>query len=112
MCAVSLATWRLFTGVHARCVVLRVRCGCPLGSRSLVCTLDVLCCLCCVLGSFALFHQCARLVCCVAYAVSLATWLLFTRVLCCVFSVLGHVASIRRCARLLCRVACAVSLAT
>ena len=31
----------LFTGVHARCVVLRVRCPGPLGSFSPVCTLGV-----------------------------------------------------------------------
>ena len=37
--AVSLATWLLFTGVLARCVVLRVRCPGPLGSSSLVCVL-------------------------------------------------------------------------
>ena len=34
--AVSCATWLLFTGVLARCVVLRVRCPGPLGSRSAV----------------------------------------------------------------------------
>ena len=33
-CAVSWATWQLFTGVLARCVVLRVRCPGPLGSCS------------------------------------------------------------------------------
>ena len=37
--AVSRATWLLFTGVLARCVVLRVRCPGPLGSRSPVCVL-------------------------------------------------------------------------
>ena len=37
--AVSWATWLLFTGVLARCVVLRVRCPRPLGSRSPVCAL-------------------------------------------------------------------------
>ena len=37
--AVSLATWLLFTGVLAWCVVLRVRCPGPLGSRSRVCAL-------------------------------------------------------------------------
>ena len=37
--AVSWATWFLFTGVLARCVVLRVRCPGPLGSRSPVCAL-------------------------------------------------------------------------
>ena len=36
---VSWATWLLFTGVLARCVVLRVRCPGPPGSRSPVCAL-------------------------------------------------------------------------
>ena len=39
--AVSWATWHLFTGVHAWCLVLRVRCPGQLGSCSAVCTLDV-----------------------------------------------------------------------
>ena len=38
--AVSWATWLLFTGVLARCVVLRVRCPEPLGSCSPVCALS------------------------------------------------------------------------
>ena len=42
-CAVSWATWLLFTGVHTQCVVLLVRCRGPLGSCSLVCSLSVLC---------------------------------------------------------------------
>ena len=37
--AVSWATWLLFTGVLPRCVVLRVQCPGPLGSRSPVCAL-------------------------------------------------------------------------
>ena len=37
--ALSWATWLLFTGVLARCVVLRVPCPRPLGSRSPVCAL-------------------------------------------------------------------------
>ena len=37
--AVSWATWLLFTGALARCVVLRVRCPGPHGSRSPVCAL-------------------------------------------------------------------------
>ena len=37
--AVSWASWLLFTGVLARCVVLHVRCPGPLGSCSLVCVL-------------------------------------------------------------------------
>ena len=137
-CAVSWATWLLFTGVPARCVVLRVQCPGPLGSCSPVCLLRVLCCVCGVPGHLAPVHRCARSVCCVACAVSWATWLLFTGVparcvvllvrcpgllgscspvcplvvLCCVCGVLGHLAPVHRCACSVCRVACAVSLAT
>ena len=59
-CAASWATWLLFTGVLAPCVVLYVRCPGPLGSCSPGCSLGVLCC--------------------VACAVFWATWLLFTGV--------------------------------
>ena len=137
-CAVSWASWSLFTGVLARCVVLRVRCPGPLGSCSPVRPPRVLCCVCGVLGHVALVHRCARWVCCVASAVSWATWLLFTGapagcvvlrgrcpgplgspslvrplgVLCCVGRVLGHLAPVHRCARSVCCVACAVPLAT
>ena len=137
-CAVSWATWLLFTGVPARCVVLRVRCPGPLGSCSPVCLLGVLCCACGVLGHLAPVHRCARSVCCVACAVSWATWLLFTGVparcvgsrvrcpgppgscspvchlgvFCCVCGVLGHLAPVHRCARSVCCFACGVSWAT
>ena len=137
-CAVSWATWLLFTGVLARCVVLRVRCSRPLGSCSPMRPLGVLCCVCGVLGHLAPVHQCARPVCCVACAVSWATWLLFTgvparcvvlrvqcpgplsycspvrplRVLCCVGGVQGHLAPVHRCARSVCCFACAVSWAS
>ena len=137
-CAVSWATWLRFTGVPARCVVLRVRCPGPLGSCSPVCSLGVLCCVCGVLGHLAPVHRCARPVCCVACAVSWATWLLFTGapawcvvlrvrcpgplgccspvrllgVLCCVCGVLGHLAPVHRCARSVCCFACAMSWAT
>ena len=80
-CAVSWATWLLFTGVPARCVVLRVRCPGPLGSCSGARPLGVLCCVCGVLGHLAPVHRFARSVCCVACAVSWAPWLLFTGVL-------------------------------
>ena len=80
-CAVSWATWPLFTSVHARGLVLRVRPAGPLGSSSLVCTLGLLCCLCGVRGHRAHVHRCARSACCVACALSWATWLLFTGVL-------------------------------
>ena len=77
-CAVSWATWILFTGVPARFVVLCLRCPGPLGSGLPVCPLGVLCCMCGVLGPLAPAHRCARSVCCVVCAVSWATWLLFT----------------------------------
>ena len=125
LCAVSWATWLLFTGVPARCVVLRMRCPGPPGSCSPVCPLSVLCCVCGVLGHLAPVRRCARSVCCVACAVSWATWHLFAGVpalcvvwcvwcpgplgscspmcllgvLCCVCGVLGHLAPVHRCAR-------------
>ena len=137
-CAVSWASWLLFTGVPARCVVLRVRCPGPPGSCSPVCPLGVLCCVCGVLGLLAPVHRCARSVCCVQCAVSWASWLLCTgvparcvvsRVRCpeplgscspvCplgalfrVCSVLGLLAPVHRCARSVCCVACAVSWAS
>ena len=137
-CAVSWATWLLFTGVPGRCVVLCVRCPGPLGSCSPVCPLGVLCCACGVLDHLAPVHRCARSVRCVVCAVSWAPWLLFTcaparcvasrvrrpgplgscspvcplRVLFCVCGVLGLVAPVHRCARSMCCVACAVSWAT
>ena len=78
VCAVSWATWLLFTSVPARFVVLCLRCHGPLGFCSPVCPLGVLCCVCGLLGPLAPAHRCARSVCCVACAVSWATWLLFT----------------------------------
>ena len=138
VCAVSWATWLLFTGVPARFVVLRLRCPRPLGSCSPVCSLGVLCCVCGVLGHLAPAHRCARWVCCVACAVSRATGLLFTGaparcvalrarcpgslgscspvcplgVLFCLCGVLGHLAPVHRCARAVCCVVSAVSWAT
>ena len=137
-CVVSWASWLLFTGVPARCVVLRVRCPGPPGSCSPVRPLSALCCVCGVLGLLAPVHRCARSVCCVACAVSWATWLLFTsapapcvvlrvrctgppgscspvhplRVLFCVCGVLGLLAPVHRCAHPVCCVACAVSWAS
>ena len=78
VCAVSSATWLLFTGVPARFVVLCLRCPGPIGSCSPVCPLGVLCCVCGVLGPLAPAHRCALSVCCGACAVSWATWPLFT----------------------------------
>ena len=137
-CAVSWATWLLFTGALTRCVALRLRFPGPLGSCSTVRLLGALLCLCGVLGHLAPVHRCARVVCCVASAVSRATWLLFTGaparcvvlcvgcprplgsrspvcqlgVLCCVCGVLGHVAPVHRCARSVCCFACVMSWAT
>ena len=134
-CAVSRATWLMFTGVHAVCVVLRVRCNGPLGSCSPVCPLGAVCCLCGVLGHLSLVHRYARFKRCFACAVSWATWLPFTRlharcivpclrclwslgscstvctlgVLCCVCGVLGHLAPVNRCAYSVRCVACALS---
>ena len=137
-CAVSWASWLLFTDLTARCVVLHVRCLGPLGSCSPVRQLRPVLCSCGVLGHLAPVHRCARSVCCFACALSLATWLLFTgvparcvvlRVRCpgppgscspvcplcglfCVCGVLGHLAPVHRCARSVCCFACAVSGAT
>ena len=134
-CAVSWATWLLLTGVYARRVVLRVWTPGQLGSCSPVCTLGVFCCVCGVLGHLAPVRRCVRSACCVAFAVSWATWLLFTGVLarsvalrvrcpgplgsclpvcklgalCCVRGVLGHLAPVNRCARSLCCAVCCVS---
>ena len=44
VCTVSWASWLLFIGVHALCVVLHVRCPGPPDSCSRVCTLCVWCC--------------------------------------------------------------------
>ena len=137
-CTVSWASWLLFTGVHALCVVLCVRCPGPPGSFSPVCTLCVWCCVYGVLGLLAPVHRCARSVCGVACTVSWASWLLFTGVhalrvvlcvrcpgppgscspvctlcvWCCMYGVLGLLAPVHRCARSVCGVACTVSWAS
>ena len=115
-CAVSPATWLLFTGVPAWFVVWRVLCPGPLGSCSPVCPLGVLFCLCGVPGHLAPVHRCAPVVCCVTCAVSWDTWLLFTSVPARCFVLLvrcpGPLGSCSRCARVVCCVVCAVSWAT
>ena len=137
-CAVSWATWLLFTGVPAWCVVWRVCCSGPLGACSPVCPLGAFLCVCGVLGHLAPVNPCVRVVCCAVCAVSWATWLLLTRVparcvawlvrcpgplgscspvcplsvLCCVCSVPGHLAPVHRCARSVRCFAGAVSWAT
>ena len=55
-----------------------VQCPGPLGSCSPVCPRGLLCCVCGVLGHLAPVLRCARSMCCVACAVSWATWLPFT----------------------------------
>ena len=138
VCTVSWASWLLFTGVHALCVVLRVRRPGPPGSCSLVCTLCVWCCVYGVLGLLAPVHRCARSVCGVACTVSWASWLLFTGVhalravlcvrcpgppgscsqactlcaWCCVYGVLGPLAPVHWCARSVCGLACTASWAS
>ena len=115
-CAVSWATWLLFTGACPLCVALRARCPGSLSSCSPVCLLCLLFCLCGVLGHLAPVHRCACVVCCVVCAVSWATSLLSPvcplGVLCCVCVVLGPLAPVHRCAHWVCCVACAVSWAT
>ena len=137
-CAVSWATWLLFTVVPARCVVLCVQCPGPLGSCSAMRPLGVLFCLCGVLGHLPPVHRCARSVRCFACAVSWAIWLLFTGVpawfvvLCvrcsghlgscspvcplgvlfCLCGVPGHLHPVDRCGRPVRCFACAMSWAT
>ena len=137
-CTASWASWLLFTGVYALCMVLRVRCPGPPGSCSPLCTLCVWCCLYGVLGLLAPVHRCARSVSGVVCTVSWASWLPFTGVhalcvvlrvrcpwppgscspmctlcvWCCVYGVLGLLAPVHRCARSVCGVACTVSWAS
>ena len=136
-CTASWAPWLLFTGVHALCVVLRVRRPGPPCSCSPVCTPCVWCCVYGVLGSLAPVHRCARPACGVVCTVSWASWLLFTGlhalcvvsrvrcpgppascspvctlcVWCCVYGVLGLLAPVHRCARSVRGVACTASWA-
>ena len=138
VCTASWASWLLFTGVHALCVVLRVRCPGPPGSCSPVRTPCVWCCVYGVLGLPAPVHSCARCACGVACTASWAPWLLFTGVhalcvvlrvrrpgppgscspvctpcvWCCVYGVLGSLAFDHRCARPACGVVCMVSWAS
>ena len=113
-CAVSWATWLLFNGVLARCVVLPVRCPGPLGSCSPVCWPTVLCCVYGVLSHLAPVHWCARSVQC-AVCVQ-CPWPLGSRtplcppgVLCPVCGDLGHLTPVHWCARSVCCVPCAAS---
>ena len=130
----SWASRLLFTGVHALCVVLRVRCPGPPGSCSPVCTLCVWWCVYGVLGLLAPVHRCARFVCGGVCTVSWASQLPFTGVhalrvrcpgppgscspvctlcvWCCVYGVLGLTALVHQCARFVCGGACTASWAS
>ena len=113
VCAVSWATWLLFSRVLVRRVVWCVWCTGPPGSCSPVCRLVVRCFVSGVLGLLAPAGRCACVVCCVVCAVSWATWLPFTavplwHVLCCLCGVLGLVAPVHRCAVCLFAVLCVV----
>ena len=114
-CAVSWATWLLFTGVPGRCAVFGVRCPGPIGSCSPVCSLRALCCVCSVRGHLAPVPLCAHSGCFVALRVRCPGPLgyLFSAVapgaLSCVCGVVGHLSSVHRCACSLCCVVCAVS---
>ena len=137
-CTASWASRLLFAGVHALCVVLRVRCpGLP-GSCSPVRTPCVWCCVYGVLGLPAPVHRCACSACGVACTASWVSWLLFTGVhalrvvsrvrrpgppgscspvctpcvWCCVYGVLGSQAPAHRCARPACGVVRTVSWAS
>ena len=124
------SSWAVFwaAGVHALCVVLRVRCPGPPGSCSPVCSLRVWCCVYGVLGLLAPVHRRARPVCGVACT---ASWLQSTgmhalrvvlrvrcpvplgscspactlSVCCCMCGVLGRLAPVHRCV-CLCSVFC------
>ena len=115
-CAVSWASWLLFTGVPARCVVLRVRCPGPLGSCSPVRWLRPVLCSCGVLGHLAPVHQCARSVCCFEVRcpgpLASCSPVCPLGVLFFVCGVLGHLAPVHRCAYSVGCFVCAVSWAT
>ena len=114
-CTASGASRLPFTGVHALCVVVRVRCPGPFGSCSPVCTLCVWCCVYGVLGLPAPVHRCARPV----RGVACAVWPFCARVVRVVLCVwcpgtLGSWSPVSRCVAVcvwcpVCGVACAVS---
>ena len=138
VCAVSQASWLLFTGVPARFVVSCLQCPGPIGSCSPVRPLDVVGCVSGVPGPLAPVHRCAWCMCCVASAVSWANCLLFAGapascvplrarcpgslgscspvcllfLLLCLCGALGHLAPVHRCARAVCCVVSVVSWAT
>ena len=100
VCVVSWATWLLFTGVHARSVVLCVRCLRPLSSCSQGCTLGVLCCVCGVLEpwlpSSGVHAWCAVLCVRCPGRLSSCAAVCTLAVLCCLCVVLGQFAPVHR----------------
>ena len=111
-CAVSWATSVLFTGVLARCAVLRVQCAGPVGSCLPVCSPGALCCVGSILGPLAPLARCVVWhVRCLGPLGSCSPMCLL-RASCCVCGVLSHLAPVHRCARSVRCVACAVFWAT
>ena len=116
VCAVSWATWLLFTGVPARWVVSRVRCPEPLGTCSSVRWLGVLCPLgglcrhCGVLG--LVFTRWVVLRMRSPGPLGFCSPVCWLGALCCVCGSLGRLAPVRRCACSVCCGACAVSWAS
>ena len=118
------ASWFLFSGVCARCVVLFVPCCGPRGSCSPACTLCVRCRVRGLLGFLAPAFWCARVVCvvwrvwcprtlgscppvcsvCVMRCV--AVCVVFS-LRCCMCGVLGLPPPVQQCARPVCDVVCA-----
>ena len=122
--AAPLASWFLFSGVRARCAVLFVPCSGSRGSCSPACTLCVRCRVCGLLGLFAAFFWCDRVVCvvwrmwcpgtlglcspvCLVCVLRCAAVCVVCGVRFCVCGVLSFPASVHRCARPVCGVVCA-----
>ena len=81
-CASTMARFVTYSCLLAILVcIVFVTALCSVAWHMAVCTLDVLCCVCGILGHLAPVHRCARSARYVACAVSSATWLLFTGVL-------------------------------
>ena len=116
VCAVSRASWLLFTDVIAWFAVLCLRCPGPLGSCSPVRLLGVVCYVCGVPGPLAPVHRCARWVCCVAFRchgpLGSCSPMRLLRGLLCARGVLGHLVPVHRCACSLFCFVCAMSCAT
>ena len=116
VCAVSWATWILFTNLPSRCVALCVLCPGPLRSCYPSCPLGALLCVCGILGHLAPVHRCARSVRCLCvrcpWPLGFCSSVCLLGVLLCVCGVLGNLAPVHWCARAVRCFACAVSWAT